>query len=146
MSAGASFAGKPYAKTARLTTGDNSLTAPTAKSKIFDPTLDSSGGATGLTIGALQRVTCAPVANITSATGVHIFRSPDGGTTLYYLFSVPIPVTTLTSGVMTPQQQSAGDQAFLKRYPVMVGVGDTLWAAVNDTVTGIDVTAEGGIG
>lgn len=142
MSSGPFYSGQPYARSARLTTGDNSFTAPTLAAKIFDPT----DGASGKTVGAVMRITCAPVSAIASGTAVHIFRSTDGGVTFRYLFSIPIPATAVQAGSMAVQQQSAAIQALTSRYPVMVGVGDTIWASVNDTVTGLDVTAEGGIG
>lgn len=136
MSSGPFYTGQPLAKTARLTTGDNSRTAPITVSTIFDPAAIGSGA------GAVQRIEIMPLAT-TVASVVRIWRHDLAG--YHLLFEIPLPAATLTAGNAAPAiEQSAWN--YPTRYPIMVSVGDTIAASVNDTQTGLDVTAQGGAG
>lgn len=136
MSAGAFYTGQPLAKTARLTTGDNSRTAPITVSTIFDPAGIGSGA------GAVQRLTVMPLAT-TTASCIRIWRHDGAG--YHLLFEIPLPAQPLTaSGAAGSIEQSAWN--YPNRFPIMCAIGDTICASVNDTQTGLDVTAQGGAG
>lgn len=138
MSAGPYYTGTPLAKTALLTTGDNSRTAPTQAQTIFDPAAFGSGA------GAVQRLTVTPVATLVASL-IRIFLHD--GTTFHLLFEIPIAAQTVSAGsAVSVVEQSAALVSYMNRYPIMIPTGWTLKASVNDTQTGVNVTAQGGAG
>jgi hypothetical protein len=130
MSTAINYASIPVVAGGVLTTGDTSRTAPTTTTTIFN----SSNG------GQVERITITPVAT-TIASVVRIFRY-DG--TAYHLYTeVQIGAQTLVAGTaVVPQTLEAVDNPNL--FPILIPVGWSLRATVNDTQTGIQVQAEGG--
>lgn len=131
MSASQNFMAVLAAGAATLTTGDNSRTAPTVTSTIFNP---ASGG-------LCERIVIEPLAT-TVASVVRIFRK-DGSAGLHLYMEVALPAQTVTAGgVVTPQTLQAVD--FPQLFPITVPSGWSLVATVNDTQTGVKIQAEGG--
>lgn len=131
MSTSPAFASIITVGSARLTAGDASRTAPTNQATIFTP------GASG---GMVQRVVVEPVATVT-ATVVRIFRYD--GTTYFLYAEIQVPAQTITGTVAVSPQTLEGVN-YPSLFPILVPAGWTLRASINDTQTGVNVSAEGG--
>lgn len=135
MGATVNYASKAVSSAATLTTGDTSRTAPANVGTVFDPSAFSASG------GMCERIVAMPLATIAADTVLRIFKH-DGSA--YHLYAeVAIRAQTVTgSGQVQGYVLSAVNNPEL--FPIMVPPNWTLRASINDTVTGIQVQAEGG--
>lgn len=131
MSATPGYASTPKTGGGRLTTGDTSRTSPATFVTIFTP------GASG---GRCERINVAPNATTVQSV-IRIFRYD--GSVMHLLFEIQVEVLT-ASGSTKLKDYVFSASKFPQYFPIMLGASETLRASVNDTQTGIDVSAEGG--
>lgn len=133
-----------------MTTTPNSIVTPqTPKSKqantaaaqtTFPPTTSPSNTVKIATAGAsgarLTRLTATPQTTITAAH-IQLFRSPDGGTTKYFVMGKLMAAAT----VDTTHQADATDFGFSDDNPMILGANEELYMACS-LATSVNYSAE----
>ncbi len=120
----------PLAATAVVTTANTNYTdTPTNTVQLL---ATSTNGARVTKVTALARAT-------NTATELQLFSSPDGGTTKRLIASKLMPAYTVaqTTG------QTSADFGFNESNPLILQAGESLWAGIGVTNTGIVFRAEG---